>query len=201
MKLSIKIVSIVLIVIVVLTIGIVLYNSGALVSTKQLQTEGFKQLSIPDSETYVASFNSDKAEAVRVSVDVGNVTPGQGALAYMTFYIQSFEDVGGFDSLYLNFTTTNPFGFFRFYLGRPGNQFWPPMIFRGSADGRSTIVGVDDLGVSGTYGIEFGFYLEPSQTTSFWFRVNFTTQPTGFPPTRQAGSAQIELPITYANAT
>jgi hypothetical protein len=48
MKRSIKIVSVVLIVIVVLTIGIVLYNSGAFVSTKQLQTEGFKQLSIPD---------------------------------------------------------------------------------------------------------------------------------------------------------
>jgi hypothetical protein len=160
MKRSIKIVSVVLIVIVVLTIGIVLHNSGALVSTKQLQTEGFKQLSIPDSETYVASFNSDKVEVAGVSVDVGPVTPQQG-LAYMTFYIQPYGDGTMLDSLYLNFTTTNPFGFFRFYLGRPGNQFWPPMIFRGSADGRSTIVGVNDLGASGTSGIEFDFYLEP----------------------------------------
>lgn len=199
MKRSIKIASVALALIIVLAVWIVLYDPSAFVSTQQLQTDGFKQLYIQGSETYVADFNSSKVKVAGVSVDVGPIMPQQ-SLVYMTFNIQPYGDGTSFDSLYLNFTTTNPFGFFRFYLGRPGNEFWPPMVFRGTTD-RSTIVGADDLGVSGTMSIEFDFYLEPVQTTSFWFEMNFTTHPTGFPPTRQLGSARIEVPIVYTNAT
>jgi hypothetical protein len=195
MKRSIKIISIILAVIVILTIGIVLYNSGAFVSAEQLQTDGFKQLTTSNS-TYLATFHSDKVEVAEVSVDLGVVEPQQG-LAGMTFYIS--HSIGTIDSLYLEFTP-NAGGFIQVYLERPSTQIWPPMIFQTSTDGRSTIVGVSDLGFLGIGTIGLNFYLEPSQT-SFWFEANFTMHPTGFPPTRQVGSAQIELPITFANAT
>jgi hypothetical protein len=198
MKRSIKIASIVLAVIFVLTIGIVLYDAGAFVSTEQLQTEGFKQLSIPDSETYAASFYSNKVEVAEVSVDVGLVMPQQG-LAYMQFYIS--HEVGMLDSLYLEFTPTNPGAFIQLYLERPGARPWPLMVFQTSSDARSTIVGVDDLGSIGTGTVGLAFFLRPYQATSFWFELNFTMHASGSLLTRQVGSAQIELPITLANAT
>jgi hypothetical protein len=89
MKPYIKVASIVLAVIVALTIVFVLYNSGAFVSTEQLQTEGFKPWSIAgitQPGSYVASFYRNKSEVVEVSVDVDAVLPPQG-LAGVTFYI------------------------------------------------------------------------------------------------------------------
>ncbi|MGD0027561.1 MAG: hypothetical protein ABSC91_01320 [Candidatus Bathyarchaeia archaeon] len=196
MKRSIKIASIVLAVIFALTIGIVLYDAGAFVSTERLQTEGFKELAI-DSETHIASFYSDKVEVADVSVDVGLVMPQQG-LAYMQFYIG--HEVGMLDSLYLEFTPTG--APIQVYLEKPGAQLWPPMVFQTSSDGISTIVGVDDLGLLGTGTIPLNFYLGSYQTNeSFWFEVNFTMHATGSLLTRQVGSAQIELPIAFANAT
>jgi hypothetical protein len=103
------------------------------------------------------------------------------------------------DSLYLEFTPNS--GFIQLYLERPAAQIWPSMIFQTSTDGRSTIVGVSDLGLIGVGTIGLNFYFEPSGTTGFWFEVDFTMHTPGFPPPRQAGSAQVELPITYANAT
>lgn len=201
MKRSVKIVSIVLAAIVVLTIGIVLYDVGAFVSTEQLQTEGFQKL-LNDPETYVADFYSGKVEVAEVSLDVGLVMPQQD-LAYMTFYIaHEVGSAGVFDSLYLEFTPTNPGSFIHVYMERPGPQLWPPMVFQTSSDGMSTIVGVDDLESLGIGTIPLNFYLGPYQTTeSFWFEVNFTMHASGSLLTRQVGSAQIELPITLANAT
>jgi hypothetical protein len=199
MKRSIKIASIVLAVIVTLAVGTVLYNSEALVSPEQLRTEGFKLWSIAGVTqlgSYVATFYKNKTEVAEVSVDVDPVMPQLG-LASMKFDIS--HEVGVIDSLYLEFTPMN--GLIQLYLERPGAQIWPPMIFQTSSDGRSTIVGVDHLGLIGIGTIELNFYLEPQQTTGFWFYVNFTMRPTGFLTTRQAGSAQVELPITYANAT
>lgn len=196
MKRNFKIASIVLAAIVVLTIGIVLYDSGAFVSTEQLQTEGFKQQSIPDSETYIASFYSNKIEVADVSVDVGSVMPQQD-LAQMTFYVA--HEVGILDSLYLEFTPTG--APIQLYLERPGAQLWPPMVFQTSSDGISTIVGVEDLGSLGIGTIPLNFYLGSQTNESFWFQVNFTMHTSGSLLTRQVGSAQIELPITLANAT
>jgi hypothetical protein len=199
MKRSVKIASIVLAVIVVLTVGIVLYDSGAFVSTEQLQTEGFKEL-WTDPETHIAGFYSDKVEVAEVSVGVGLVMPQQG-LAYMTFYIA--HEVGmqkhNIDSLYLEFTPTS--APIQVYLERPGAQLWPPMVFQTSSDGISTIVGVNELGSLGIGTIPLNFYLGSQTNESFWFQVNFTMHPSGSLLTRQVGSAQIELPITLANAT
>jgi len=195
MKRNIKITSIVLAMIVVLTIGIVLYGSGVLASTEQLQTEGFKAV---DSETYGATFYSGKIEVAVISADVGLVEPRQ-ELAGMTFYIS--HGVGMLDSIHLEFTPMNPNGFIQLYLEKPSSQIWPPMIFQTSKDGRSTIVGVSDLGLLGIGTIRLNFYVDPSGTTSFLFEVTFTMHTTGFPPTHQAGSAQVELPLTYANVT
>jgi hypothetical protein len=194
-KRDIKIASIVLAVIVVLTVGIVLYGSGVFAPTEQLQTEGFRAT---DPETYEATFYSNKIEMAVISADVGLVEPVQ-ELAGMTFYIS--HGTGVLDSLYLEFTPTNPGGFIQLYLEKPGAQIWPPMIFQTSPDGRSTIVGVSDLGLLGIGTIGLNFYIDPSGTTSFWFEVNFTMHTAGFPPTHQAGSAQVQLPLTYANAT
>jgi hypothetical protein len=199
MKRSIKVASIVLVVIVALTIVIVLYGSGAFVSTEQLQTEGFKPWTIANFTSpgsYVATFYRNNNRLADVSVNVGLVMPQQN-LAGITFSIS--HEAGMLDSLYLEFTPTN--GFIQVYLERPGAQIWPSMIFQTSTDGRSTIVGVEDLGLIGIGTIGLNFYVDPSGTTAFWFEVNFTMHQTGFPPTRQAGLAQVQLPLTYANAT
>jgi hypothetical protein len=201
MKRTIKIVSIVLAVIIVLAIGTVLYDSGTFVSTEQLRTDGWTQL-WTDPETHCADFYSGNVDVAEISVDVGLVMPQQD-LAYMTFNIaHSVAMLGSpFDSLYLEFTPTNPSTFIQWYLEKPEAQVWPPMVFQTSSDGMSTIVGVDHLGLLGTGTLVLNFFLEPYQATSFWFEVNFTMHANGS-LTRQAGeSAQIEIPITYANAT
>jgi hypothetical protein len=209
MKRSIKIASIVLVAIVVLTIGIVLYDSGAFLSTEQLQTEDFKQQSYPNSETYEATFYSNNVEVADASVYIGPVTPQQG-LASMTVYIEPGQGAGltssntptwMLDSFHLELTPARNGGLIRWYLETPEAPPWTHMVFQTSnEDPTTTIVGADNLGAIG-YLVSLAFYVEAYGATSFRFELNFTMHETGSLFTRQAGSAQIELPVTLANAT
>jgi hypothetical protein len=126
-----------------------------------------------------------------VGVLVGSVEPQQG-VAYMQFYIAAHS--GMLDSFSVEFT---PQGIMQCYVESPSI---PASITRG-ADGISTIVEVNDLGIAGIATLTLDFYLQPYQTPGFWFEVNFTMHQIGFPQTRQVGLGQVELPITYANAT
>ena len=209
MNRSIKIASIVLAAIVVLTVGIVLYDSGAFLSTEQLQTEGFKQQSYPNSETYEATFYSNNVEIADASVYIGPVTPQQG-LASMAVYIEPGQGAGltsstptwMLDSFHLELTPARTGGIIRWYLETPEAPPWTHMVFQTSSeDPTSTIVGADNLGAIGLDPVSLAFYVEAYGATSFRFELNFTMHETGSLFTRQAGSAQIELPITLANAT
>jgi hypothetical protein len=210
MKRSIKIVSIVLAAIVVLTVGIVLYDSGALVSTEQLQTEGFKQQSIPNSDIYEATFYSNNVKVADASVYIGPVTPQQG-LASMQVYIEPGQGAGltssntptwMLDSFHLELAPARNGGLIRWYLETPEAPPWTHMVFQTSSeDPTSTIVGADNLGAIGGDPVSLAFYVEAYGATSFRFELNFTMHETGSLFTSQAGSAQIELPITLANAT
>jgi hypothetical protein len=196
MRQAIKIVSIVLIVIVAFTIGILLYENETFVSTEQLQ---FK-LQQPANPvwSYAGTFYSGKTDVAEIATSTGGVEPPYG-LASFTFYIS--HSSGILDSLYLELTPANG-GFIVVYLEKPESQIWPSMIFQSSPDGTGTIVGVSNLGSLGMGTLGLNFYLEPQNgANSFWFAVNFTMRPTGFPQTRQAGSTLVELPITYANTT
>ena len=195
----IAIASVFLMVIVVLTVGIVLYGSGVFVPTGQLRTDGFKQLSFPNNETSEARFYNNKIEVAIVDAGAGLVGEPMQNLAGMRFYVS--HETGVLDSLYLEFTPMNPGAFIEVYLERSSSQIWPPMIFQTSTDGSSTVMGVSDLGLLGIGTIGLNFYLEPSGTTGFWFEANFTMHTAGFPPTHEAGSAQIGLPFTFATTT
>ena len=187
MRRSVKISSVVLAVIVAVTIGIVLYNNVTSVSTEQLRTGGFEV----ENGWTGATFYSGNTSVAEVGVLVGSIDPQQG-VAYMQFYIA--PDSGMLDSFSVELT---PQVAMQCYVESPS----VPAIITRDVDGISTIVKVKDLGVAGAATLALDFYLQPYQTDSFGFEVNFTMHQIDFPQTRQVGLAQVELPITYANAT
>jgi hypothetical protein len=187
MKRNIKIASTVLAVTIALAIGIILYENETLVSTQQLRTQGFEF----EPVWTTASFYSGKTDVADVSVTLGEVEPQQG-LAYMTFYID--HTTGTLDSFYLEFTPQ----YIMYCYMQPPN--YPASITK-APDGLSTIVEANNLGSYGVGTLGLEFYLQPYETDSFGFQVNFTVTPSGSPQTRQVGTAQVQLPLTYANAT
>jgi len=193
MKPRMRVVSIVLVVIIAVTITIVLCNNGTFVSAEQLQTEGFV---LTPSKEYAASFYRDKTEVNDVSLLLEPVPP-HSFFASMTVYFSNHPGI--LDSLSLDFKPAQGLGgVIQCYFESPTSV---PATVKTGADGLSTIVEANDLGTTGEGSFYLQFLIEPFQANSFWFEVNFTMRPTGFPPTRQTGSAQIELPFTFANST
>ena len=186
MRRSVKISSVVLAVIVAVTVGIVMYNDVTAVSTEQLRAGGFES----ENGWIGADFYSGNTSVAEVGVLVGSVDSQQG-VAYMQFYIA--PNSGMLDSFSVEFT---PQGIMQCYVESPSV---PASVTRGA--GTSTIVEADDLGTAGIATLTLDFYLQPYQTSNFLFEVNFTMHQIGFPQTRQVGSTQAELPITYANTT
>ena len=192
MKRSIKVASIVLAVIIVLTIGIVLYGNGTFVSAEQLHTRGFVST---EFKNYVADFYRSENEVFEVSVQLGIMDP---EFPIVSMYVYFSNHSGTLDSLSLGFAAQGVAGFIQCYFESPASV--PATVT--TPDGQNTIVQVNDPGKMGTSSFYLEFLVVPLlQANNFEFQVKFTLLSSGFPLTRQAGSTQTELPLTFANAT
>jgi hypothetical protein len=190
LKRTVKAASVVLAVIIAVTIVIVLYDSGTFTSTVQLQTDGF--LSIAPEEQ-AADFYRSKTEVIDVSLGMMAVNP-LSSFAEMDVYVSNHTGI--LDSLYLTFVGPSLAQPIQCYLQTPNGVSATVKL---GAD-LSTIVEVNGYAMqTGSFFLQFLVW--PGQANSFLFEVNFTMRPTGFPPTRQAGYAQAELPFRFVNAT
>ena len=192
MKRSVKAASVVLLAaIIALTIAIVLYSNGTFASTVQLQTEGFFSTA---SGEQAADFYRNTNEVIDVSLGMMAVNP-LSYFAEVDVYVSNHTGI--LDSLYLTFVGPSLAQPIQCYLQTPGSVSATVKL---GAD-LSTIVEVNDLEATQTGSFFLQFLIGPGEAQSFLFEVKFTMRPTGFPPTRQSGYAQTELPFKFVNAT
>ncbi|MGD0978829.1 MAG: hypothetical protein ABR962_06760 [Candidatus Bathyarchaeia archaeon] len=190
-KRSVKAASIVLVVVVAITVAVALYVNGAFVSAEQLQTQGFVS---SGPKRYTVDFYKNNNEVFEVNVQLSVMDP-EFNLATMMVYFSNHS--GTLDSLTLSFTSPSINQFIRCYLETPTSV--PATVT--TRDGLNTNVQLTGLGKMGIGSFYLQFLIQPFQANNFEFQVNFALLQTGLPPIRQTGTAQIQLPTTFTNAT